>query len=71
MARSRSPRGSCVGGADEQAVQFAVDRKWGSDRPRRGLRSGLAGLVLVHPSRWPKRKKLRSEARRRAMVVLA
>ncbi len=36
----------------------------------RGLRSGLAGLALVQPSRWPKRKKLRIEARRRAMVRL-
>ena len=49
----------------------AVERKCGSERRLRGLRSGLAGFVLAQPSRWPKRKKLRSEASRRAIVVLA
>jgi len=47
------------------------DRKCGSERDLRGLRSGLAGFDLVQPSRWPKRKKLRSDASRRAIVVLA
>ena len=49
----------------------SAERKCGSVAALRGLRSGLAGLVLAQPSRWPKRKKLRSEASRRAIVVLA
>ena len=49
-------------------VVYALD---GSERGLRGLRSGLAGFDLAQPSRWPKRKKLRSEASRRAIDVLA
>ncbi len=71
MARSRSPSGLLAGGASSSRPNSADERKCGSERLLRGLRSGLAGFDLVQPSRWPKRKKLRSEARRRAIVVLA
>ncbi len=63
--------GSAAGGVASSRPMSSDDKKCGSDRGLRGLRSGLAGLVCVQPSRWPKRKKLRIEARRRAIVVLA
>ena len=56
---------------DQQPPMSSEERKCGSERALRGLRSGLAGFDFVQPSRWPKRKKLRSEASRRAIVVLA
>ena len=63
--------GESAGGAANSRPISSAERQWGSERPFRGFRSGLAGFVLAQPSRCPKRKKLRSEASRRAIVVFA
>ena len=71
MARSRNPWFVFSGGAASSRRISSVERKCGRCRLLRGFLSALAGFSVVQPSRCPNWKKLRSEARRRAMVVLA
>ncbi len=51
IARSRSPMSCVAGGASSSLPISSVDRKCGSLRSGRGLRSGFAGLLSVRPSR--------------------
>ena len=58
-------------GAASSLPTSSVERKCGSLRLFRGLRSALAGFALAQPSRWPNLRKLRTEASRREIDVLA